>query len=98
VQELLDELWDSECTPEEVCGACPELLPDVRRRWRQMCAVKAQLDALFPASGPDTEVDWSEVASVDPTNDTSLGVNYYYKRICAFNSRVLQEINLDVLT
>ena len=57
VQELLDELWDSECTPEEVCGACPELLPKVRNRWRQMCAVKAQLDVLFPASGPDTEVD-----------------------------------------
>ena len=38
-------------TPEEVCGACPELLPEVRHRWRQMCAVEAELDALFPDAG-----------------------------------------------
>ena len=38
VQQLLDEILDSGRTPEEVCGACPELLPEVRRRWRQMCA------------------------------------------------------------
>jgi serine/threonine-protein kinase len=50
VQELLDELDDSGCTPEEVCAACPELLPEVRRRWLQMCAVKADLHALFPSS------------------------------------------------
>ena len=38
VQQLLDEISDSGRTPEEVCGACPELLPEVRRRWRRMCA------------------------------------------------------------
>jgi serine/threonine-protein kinase len=48
VQQLLDELLDSECTPEEVCAACPELLPEVRRRWRQMRLVEAELEALFP--------------------------------------------------
>ena len=53
VQQLLDEIGDSGCTPEEVCAACPELLPEVRRRWLQMCAVKAELDALFPTPGPD---------------------------------------------
>jgi serine/threonine-protein kinase len=64
VQELLDEIGDSGCTPEEVCAACPELLPDVRRRWLRMCAVNAHLDALFPtpgrgaASGADTAVGW----------------------------------------
>src|SRR6516225_7092882 len=52
VQELLDEISDSGSSPEEVCGACPELLPEVRRRWLQMCVVEAQLDALFPAAGP----------------------------------------------
>ena len=36
VQQLLDEIADSGRTPEEVCGDCPELLPEVRRRWRQM--------------------------------------------------------------
>jgi serine/threonine-protein kinase len=45
VQQLLDDLADSGRTPEEVCGACPELLPEVRRRWEQMCAVEADLHA-----------------------------------------------------
>jgi serine/threonine-protein kinase len=57
VQRLLDELLDSECTPEAVCGDCPELLPEVRRRWRQMLLVEAELDALFPTSGPDPAPD-----------------------------------------
>ena len=48
VQELLDELLDREATPEEVCGACPELLPVVRERWRQICRARAELDALLP--------------------------------------------------
>jgi eukaryotic-like serine/threonine-protein kinase len=55
VQRLLEEISDSGCTPEEVCGTCPELLPEVRRRWRQMCAVEAQLDALFPTPVPDLD-------------------------------------------
>jgi serine/threonine-protein kinase len=55
VQQLLDELGDSGCTPEEVCAACPELLPEVRRRWRQMCAVKADLHELFPTPGTDPD-------------------------------------------
>src|SRR5215469_8205990 len=53
VQRLLDELGDSGCTPEQVCAACPDLLPEVRRRWLQMCAVKADLHALFPTPGSD---------------------------------------------
>ena len=57
VQQLLDEISDSGCTPEEVCAACPELLPEVRRRWRQMCAVEAELDALFPTPRPDLDPD-----------------------------------------
>src|SRR5262245_45749663 len=51
VQELLDELLDSQATPEEVCSSCPELLPVVRDRWRKMCRLQAGLDALFPPSG-----------------------------------------------
>ena len=51
VHQLLDEISDSGRTPEEVCGAWPELLPEVRRRWRQMCAVEAELDAILPLSG-----------------------------------------------
>src|SRR5215831_9579752 len=48
VQELLAELLDREATPEEVCGACPDLLPAVRDRWRQICRARAELDALLP--------------------------------------------------
>ena len=51
IHQLLDEISDSGHTPEEVCSAWPELLPEVRRRWRQMCAVEAEIDALFPVSG-----------------------------------------------
>ena len=50
VQELLADLLDREATPEEVCGACLELLPVVRERWRQICRARAELDALLPVS------------------------------------------------
>jgi serine/threonine-protein kinase len=48
IQQLLDELHDSHASPEEVCGAYPELLPVVRARWQQMCRLRANLDALLP--------------------------------------------------
>src|ERR1700756_3231257 len=49
LRQLLDELHDSHAMPEEVCRSCPELLPEVRARWRAVCRVRAELDALFPA-------------------------------------------------
>ena len=48
VQQLLDELLDTDATPEEVCGTCVELLPVVRERWRQICRARAVFDALLP--------------------------------------------------
>ncbi len=48
VRRLLDELLDSEQTPEAVCRDCPELLPQVRERWRRKLACDAELDAMFP--------------------------------------------------
>src|SRR3954468_11708509 len=57
VEQLLDEISVFGRTPEEVCVACPELLPEVRRRWQQMCAVEAGLDALFPLPGPGPDAD-----------------------------------------
>ncbi len=48
VQQLLDELLDLQSTPEAVCSSCPELLPQVRIRWRQICQAQAELDALLP--------------------------------------------------
>src|SRR5579862_3425970 len=48
VQQLLDELLDSSRTPEEVCAAYPELLPEIRERRRRMSLIQGELDALFP--------------------------------------------------
>src|SRR5258708_5124041 len=48
VQELLDTLLSSQATPEDVCRSCPELLPEIRDRWRKLCGVRSELDALFP--------------------------------------------------
>ena len=50
VGQLLEELLDSEHTPEEVCRDCPELLPEVRKRWQRKLACDVQLDQLFPAT------------------------------------------------
>ena len=49
IQQLLDELLDSQATPDDVCESCPELLPEIRAHWRQLCRVQAELDVLFPA-------------------------------------------------
>ena len=57
IEEKLDEIADSGCTPEEACRGFAELLPEVRRRLSQMRAVAAELDALFPVleDGSDAE-------------------------------------------
>jgi eukaryotic-like serine/threonine-protein kinase len=62
VQELLAEMLDSESTPEEVCRSCPELLPLVQERWRQMCQARADLDAMFPLFGAGTVLPLHEGA------------------------------------
>src|SRR5947209_8876342 len=49
---LLEEMLEAGKTPEEVCRDCPELLPEVRRRWRAFRLVDGSLAALFP--DPDT--------------------------------------------
>ena len=57
VLQLLDELLDPQATPEAVCTPCPELLPVVRKRWRQMRRLRADLAVLFPppAESPPEE-------------------------------------------
>jgi eukaryotic-like serine/threonine-protein kinase len=60
VLELLEEMLDSGRTAEEVCRDCPELLPEVRRRWKAFRLVDGSLAALFPdpekTAGPDAVV------------------------------------------
>jgi serine/threonine-protein kinase len=48
LRQLLEVALDSDLTPEEVCRECPDLLPQVRRRWQHLRTVEAQVDALFP--------------------------------------------------
>ena len=45
---LLEEILDAGKTPDEVCRDCPELLPEVRRRWQEFCLIDAQVGALLP--------------------------------------------------
>jgi serine/threonine-protein kinase len=55
VEQLLDEISGSERTPEEVCVDCPELLAEVRNRWKQLRLVQAELDAMFPRPDPSRD-------------------------------------------
>ena len=52
VMRLLEEILESGGTPEEVCGDAPELLWEVRQRLKQCREVDAEIEAMFPASGP----------------------------------------------
>jgi eukaryotic-like serine/threonine-protein kinase len=45
---LLEEMLESGRTAEEVCRDCPELLPEVRRRWKAFRLVDGSVAALFP--------------------------------------------------
>src|SRR3954468_23123025 len=57
VDQLLEEISVFGRTPEEVCADHPELLPEVCRRWRRMCAIEEELDALFPVAEPGRGAD-----------------------------------------
>jgi serine/threonine-protein kinase len=64
VQQLLDELLESNSSPETVCASCPELLPVLRARWRDLCRLRADLDKLFPT--PDEPIARQSVAPFLP--------------------------------
>jgi serine/threonine-protein kinase len=51
ILQLLENVLQSGCTPEEVCADHPELLTEVKLRLRRLERVRAELDALFPESG-----------------------------------------------
>jgi hypothetical protein len=54
---LLEEMLDAGKTPEEACRDCPELLPEVRRRWQEFHRLEAQVEALFPGIRPGPGAD-----------------------------------------
>src|SRR5215207_2362863 len=47
---LLEEILESNRTPEDVCRDCPELLSEVRRRWTAFRRIDAEYEALLPPS------------------------------------------------
>ena len=56
ISQLLEELVNSQTSPEEVCRSCPDLLPEVRARWQRICRVQGELEVLFPDS-PGSRTD-----------------------------------------
>jgi serine/threonine-protein kinase len=48
VSALIEEMFTSGRTPEEVCRDCPELLAEVRRRWTTIRLVDGAFAELFP--------------------------------------------------
>jgi eukaryotic-like serine/threonine-protein kinase len=57
VQQLVEEILDSQRAPEEVCADCPERLGEVRKRLEQALLVEAELTAMFPTPEPTTDAD-----------------------------------------
>jgi serine/threonine-protein kinase len=51
IRRLLEDLLESERTPEEVCAGDPELLAEVRKRLRRVRGVERELEAIFPTPG-----------------------------------------------
>jgi serine/threonine-protein kinase len=56
LEQLLDELQDTDGTPESVCGSYPELLPRVRERWQQIRRAQTELDVMFPPFAGHTPI------------------------------------------
>src|SRR4029450_7240758 len=55
VLDLLEEMLDSRRTPEEVCRDCPELLTEVRERWKRFGPIDDEIGAMFPEPGADLQ-------------------------------------------
>ena len=58
VRDLLQELLESNRSPEDVCSEHPELLPEVRKQLKRARNVEAQLGELFPSSVDGLAIDF----------------------------------------
>jgi serine/threonine-protein kinase len=52
IRQLLEDVLDSGRSPEEVCAAAPELLPEVRSRLHKLRQLERQIEAAFPTPTP----------------------------------------------
>jgi serine/threonine-protein kinase len=57
VFRFLEEMLDSGKTPEEVCRDCPELLAEVRQRWRDFQLIDGQIQTLLPGLATRRDAD-----------------------------------------
>jgi serine/threonine-protein kinase len=57
VLELLEEMLETGRTPDEVCRDCPELIPEVRRRWANFRRIDAEFATLLPPSTADQNAE-----------------------------------------
>src|SRR5262249_18181511 len=48
VLALLEEMLDAGKTPEEVCRGCPDLLAEVRERWKEFRRINAAVVEMLP--------------------------------------------------
>jgi serine/threonine-protein kinase len=55
IDELLEELLETNGTPEDVCRDNPELLPQVRAAWQRVRLVRTEIGELFPDSIPSAD-------------------------------------------
>jgi hypothetical protein len=62
IQQILERMLESGCDAAECCSECPELLPAVRRRWKELCGLDAEIEAVFPRVEPRLGVDSGSVS------------------------------------
>lgn len=71
--ELLEEILNAEKTPEEVCRDYPELLPEVRRRWKQFQVIDEHVRSLLPGIAPSQPIQESPTSEVAVAPLTAFG-------------------------
>lgn len=69
VKQLVEEIFESERTPEEVCAAQPELLPDVLKWLDRLKRTELELERLFPSEWHGDAVPIPGVGSKLPSID-----------------------------
>ena len=69
VSALIEEMFTSGRTPEEVCWDCPELLAEVRRRWTTIRLVDGAFAELFPDPQTPTPRDADATVAVPQPAD-----------------------------
>jgi len=55
IDELLEEILESDRPAEDVCAQCPDLLGEVLERLKRLRSVEAEVESLFPLSDAATK-------------------------------------------